>query len=111
MTNTNIKNLPAGEYITEYGHSQSYAYKVIGRSASGKTLTVAAVYVKLDPEWQENMEVYPGGFCAHIANQSEQTWLFDKIANCVQKIRVGTKKAARNWSDIGNARHFYDYNF
>ena len=45
----------------------------------GKTVKLAKVNVKPDPEWKEKMDFRPGGFCGHMANQSEQTWLFDSI--------------------------------
>jgi len=112
MTDTNIKNLPAGRYFTEIGYSQSYPWVVIDESASGKTVTVAKVEVAADPDWKP--EFYTGGFAAHCANQSEQTWLYAGVNMSVtKKVRL-TKKG---WTSKGTrfvadrAREFYDYNF
>jgi hypothetical protein len=112
MTKTNIKGLPEGKYWTEYGYSQSYPWIEIARTE--KTVTLAKVKTKNDPEWLAKREFIPGGFCGHVPNQSEQTWLFDGInVENVKKIR----KTKRGWSHKGvvfredRAIEFYDYNF
>jgi hypothetical protein len=112
MTKTNIKNLPEGKYFTEYGYSQSYPWVEIKRTA--KTVTLARVRVKADPEWLAKKEFSPGGFCGHCSNQHEQTWLFDEIVPEYTKVIRQTKKG---WSHMGDkfiedrAIEFYDYNF
>ena len=112
MTKTNIKNLPAGEYFTECMYSDRHAWVVVSRTA--KTVKLAYVEVKPDPEWKAKQEFYPGGFCGHMANQSEQTWLFDQIATMYTRTIRLTKKG---WSFKGTrymegvAREFHDYNF
>lgn len=111
MLSTNIKNLPEGRtYFTEYGHSQTYPWVEVKRTA--KTVTLAKVNVKRDPDFVPDF--IPGGFCAHCTNQSEQTWLFDAIDETYTKTIRLTK---RGWTDKGVkfrenvAREFYDYNF
>jgi len=113
MTDTNIKNLPeTGNYFTELGYSQSYPWIEVKRTA--KTVTLAKVNVKADPEWKEKMDWYAGGFAGHLANQGEQTWLFDGIDHKHTKIVRATK---RGWTHgqtrfiEGRANEFYDYNF
>ena len=110
MTDTNIKNLPEGNYFTEIGYSQSYPWVEIRRTA--KTVTVAKVDVERDPEWKP--EMIPGGFAAHCTNQHEQTWLFKGINHERTRTLRLTKKgwALQGTRYIeGRAREFYDYNF
>lgn len=110
MTDTNIKNLPDGQYFTEIGYSQQYPWVVVKRTA--KTVTLAKVCVKADPEWKP--EIAPGGFCGHCTNQHDQTWLFDKVEATWKKTIRMTK---RGWMSgatrfvEGRAKEFYDYNF
>ena len=110
MTKTNIKNLPEGNYFTEWGYSQSYPWVEVKRTA--KTVTLAKVEVGPDPEWKP--EIIPGGFAGHCTNQHEQTWLFKKIEDRITKTIRLTKKG---WSRKGTgfsegvAREFFDYNF
>jgi hypothetical protein len=114
---TNIKNLPAGEYFTEHGYSQSYPWVVIKRTA--KTVTLAKVRVKRDPEWKPF--ITPGGFSGHCTNQSEQTWLFDGIEDdirtVVRKVKSPYAGEETMWARKGTkfsenqAIEFYDYNF
>lgn len=112
-TKTNIKNLPAGEYVTECMYSDSHAYQVVARTA--KTLTVREVLVEQDPEWLAKKEFYPGGFCGHTANQHEQTWIFRAISEDTKKLHWSNKR--RRWQHKGTgfiegvASEFYDYNF
>lgn len=110
MTKTNIKNLPEGEYFTEVGYSQSYPWVVISRTA--KSVKLAKVIVKADPEFKPN--IIPGGFAGHCDNQHEQTWLFDRIhTDFTKTIRMTKKgwahKGVRFWEGV--AREFYDWNF
>lgn len=111
MTSTNLKNLPEGTYFTERGYSQSYPWVQI--AATAKTRTLAAVNHKADPEWKP--EFYAGGFAAHCANQSEQTWLYDGI-DVARTITIRLNKKGQ-WVrgetrfTEGQARYFYDYNF
>lgn len=110
MTYTNIKNLPEGKYFTEVGYSQQYPWTEIARTA--KTVTLAKVCVRVDPEWKP--EMYAGGFAAHCSNQSEQTWLFLGV-NPTQTVTV--RQTKRGWASKGvrfiedRAVEFYDYNF
>lgn len=111
MTETNIKCLPEGRtYFTEIGHSQQYPWVEIKRTEM--TVTLAKVQVKPDPDFKPDF--IPGGFCAHCSNQSEQTWLFDKISDVQTKT---IRKTKRGWSHgetrfIENrAIEFYDWNF
>jgi hypothetical protein len=107
---TNIKGLPPGNYFTEYGYSQSYPWVEVSRTL--KTITLAKVQVKKDPDWKPHF--IAGGFAGHCTNQSGQTWLFDKI-NPLQLTVIRTTKIG--WSrggvrfDEGRAIEFYDYNF
>lgn len=109
MTKTNIKNLPEGQYFTQFGYSQSYPWKEIARTA--KTVTLQKVEVGPDPEWKP--EILPGGFAGHCTNQSEQTWVYAGLSKRTMKV-FQTKKG---WSHKGErfiegmAREFYDYNF
>ena len=113
---TNIIGLPEGEYLTECMYSDSHAWVVVRRTA--KTLTVSPVLVKRNPDWKP--EFIKGGFAGHCVNQSDQTWLFDRISNETKTLRL-----VKNWragSDhrwgykgttfIANgAIETYDYNF
>ena len=119
---TNIKGLPEGEYMTETGYSETYPYKVVERSASGKSVYVVPVKVKPDPEWVAKMEWVPGGFAGHCVNQSEQTWLYDGIDEKAKPRALRLKKSRycgsdKLWGDKGRefiangARYFYDYCF
>lgn len=109
---TNIKNLPEGEYFTEIGYSQQYPWKVVKRTE--KTVTLVKVEVAGDPEWAAKKDFQPGGFCGHCSNQSEQTWLFAGINEGYTCVIRKTKKG---WSRKGvrfvedRAIEFYDYNF
>lgn len=110
MTNTNIKNLPAGSYFTERGYSQAYPWKEVARTA--KTVTLVKVRVAKDPDWKP--EMVPGGFCAHCTNQSEQTWLYAGLnENRTKTIRMTKRGWAHKGTRFteGQAREFYDYNF
>lgn len=114
MTTTNIKNLPKGKYVTEYGYSDCHAWKVLKRTA--RTMTIAEVEVELDPEWKEKMKVYAGGFAGHCANQREQTWLFKRV-NMENTRTIHLSKKHHQWMLKGTlykrgfATEFYDYNF
>jgi len=107
-------------YLTKTGYSQSYPFKVVGQSASGKTLHLKPVKVARDPEWQP--EMHPGGFAAHCSNQSDQTWLYDGVEDDAPVTKVRLKKSRYGGSDLlwgskysefiaGGAVYFYDYNF
>lgn len=108
---TNIKGLPENfTYFTEYGYSQSYPWVEIARTA--KTVTLAKVVVKADPEWKPN--ILPGGFAGHCDNQHAQTWLFDKIdvyhTVTIRATKLGwSRKGVKFRENV--AREFYDYNF
>jgi hypothetical protein len=109
MTNTNIKNLPAGEYMTRCGYSDRDVWAVIKSTA--KTKTLAKVEVERDPSWKP--EFIPGGFAAHCTNQYDQTWLY----TCIDREHTVTiRDTKRGWARKGEryiegARQFYDYNF
>ena len=115
---TNIKNLPAGEYITKTGYSDCQVFKVLGRTAT--QLKIAPVKTKKDPEWKPIFDA--GGFAAHCSNQSGQTWIFDSIDHC-ETVTLRLKKSKyygsdKLWGDkhggeyvANGARCFYDYNF
>lgn len=111
-TETNIKNLPDGEYFTEIGYSQQYPWVVVKRT--GKTVTLARVIVTDDPEWISKREFYPGGFFGHTANQHAQTWIFARIDYSNQVI---VRKTQKGWTRKSvrfvenRAVEFYDYNF
>lgn len=110
MIKGNIKNLPAGDYFTEIGYSQSYPWVVIKRTP--KTATLAKVNVKADPDWKP--EFSDGGFVANCSNQSDQTWLFDSVnENYTKTVRLSkngwTSKGTKFVEDL--ASHYYDYNF
>lgn len=111
-TKTNIKHLPEGEYFTQIMYSDRHAWAVVKRTA--KTVTVAFVETKPDPEWKEKQIFHVGGFCGHMANQSEQTWIFDRIKG---DITLTLRRTKRGWSHKGEtfvegkAWEYYDYNF
>lgn len=110
----NVKNAPAGRYFVEHGYSQSYPWVVVDSSPSGKTLTVAAVDVEKDPEWVSKMKWYAGGFCGHLANQEEQTWIFKSVCPMRKRTIRLTKKgwAGGSFSESPNGpQYYYDYNF
>lgn len=110
MVDTNIKGLPEGKFFTEIGYSQQYPWVMVKRT--DKTVTLAKVIVKADPEWKPN--ILPGGFAGHCDNQYDQTWIFDRIDPTWKKVIRMTK---RGWAADGvrfvedRAREFYDYNF
>jgi len=111
MTNTNIKNLPAGNtYFSECGYSDTRVWVEVKRTA--KTVTLAPVEVERDPEWKPDFSV--GGFAGHCNNQSDQTWLFDHID---YRINRTVRMTIKGWSYRGitfvenTARYLYDYNF
>ena len=113
ISETNIKELPDREYVTEIGYSQTYPYTVVRKTE--KTITVAPVNVKPDPEWTDKMQAHIGGFAAHVSNQNEQTWIFDRI---VLEAEITLRKNKHgSWVNKGRrfvenrAIHFYDYNF
>lgn len=107
---TNIKNLPEGEYFTEHSYSQSYPWVVVSKTE--KTKKLAKVVTTRDPDWKPRF--LPGGFCAHCENQSDQTWLFDKVDLTYTRVIRLTKNG---WMSkgvrftINQAVEFYDYNF
>ena len=108
---SNIKNLPEGEYYSEVGHSQLYPWMMVKKTP--KTMVLAKVQVDPDPEWKEKMDYRPGGFCGHMANQGEQTWLYKGI-DYGNQVRI--YKTKMGWSKNGvkfvsGAVEFYDYNF
>lgn len=111
-TQSNIKNLPEGEYFTECGYSDLHAWKVI--SGTAKTVKLARVEVAADPEWKAKMEFHAGGFCGHMSNQGEQTWLFDRVN---ESCTITVRKTKNGWTSMGKrflenrATEFYDYNF
>lgn len=109
---TNIKNLPKGNYFTEIGYSQSYPWVEVKRTA--KTVTLARVNTVIDPEWGSKIEFTPGGFCGHVSNQDDQTWLFGGVDHgrtlVIRKTKSGwSHKNVRFLED--SAHYFYDYNF
>jgi len=118
---TNIKGLPPLEggrmYFTEIGYSQSYPWVEIRRTA--KTVTLAKVNVKRDPDWKPN--IHPGGFVGHCDNQGSQTWLFDGInpdhTRTVRRVKSRYAGEDEMWGlrgvkyVEGRAVEFYDYNF
>ena len=114
----NIKNLPEGEYLTETGYSQSYPWKVIATSPSGKTLTLQKVEVATDPEFKA--EFVPGGFAGHCTNQNEQTHIFVGLSDRTKTVRLQKSRyhgSDKLWGSKGTefiangAVEFYDYNF
>lgn len=114
---TNIKGLPEGEYVTETGYSETYAWQVVSKTA--KTMTIRPVRVSSDPEWKP--EIIAGGFAGHCTNQSEQTWMFDGFEDFTAVVRLkksryyGSDKlwgSAQGSEFIANgARRKHDYNF
>lgn len=112
---SNVKNAPEGRYFTEHGYSQVYPWVVTKVSPSGKTITLAHVETKKDPEWKPNF--ISGGFCAHCDNQHEQTWLFDGISPMRTKTIRLNKKGQWVHKDVtftespNGPCYFYDYNF
>ena len=113
---TNIKNLPEGEYMTETGYSQTYAFKVIKRTAT--TATLQPVKVEKDPEWKP--EFVSGGFAGHCTNQHKQTWLYSGLGDDTITVRLIKSRYCESdklWGSKGRefiangAEHHYDYNF
>lgn len=110
MTDTNLKGLPEGEYVTEIGYSQSYPWKVIKRTAH--TVTVVPVLHARDPEWKP--EIIPGGFAGHCTNQRQQTWLYAGIdESSPRTLRWGKRGLTHKGVCYveGRADYHYDYNF
>ena len=115
LKRNNIKGLPEGrKYFTEYLYSDSHPWVEVKRTA--KTITIVPVQVKMDPEWENKMDFHPGGFVGHMANQSEQTWLFDSIDEDGYKVVI-RKNNRDQWVHKGRvygedvAVEFHDYNF
>ena len=117
-TRTNLVGLPNGptnKYFTERGYSQSYPWKMLKQSASGKTLTLARVKTQPDPAWKDKINFIPGGFSAQCSNQNQQTWLYDGIQTdhtiTIRKNKRGIwmNKGVKFSEDV--AVYFYDYNF
>jgi len=111
ITNTNIKNLPQNaNYFTEHLYTDARVWVEVKRTAT--TVTLAEVVTKKDPDWKPDFHV--GGFAAHCANQSQQTWLFDRInydaTRTVRMTKRGWAYKGTKFSE-GKARRFYDYNF
>lgn len=115
---TNLKGLPEGEYMTETGYSQSYPWKVIGKSPSGKTITLQKVKIARDPEWKA--EFVKGGFAGHCTNQHAQTWLYDGLEDITMTVRLNKSRycgSKKLWGNKGTefiangAVEHYDYNF
>jgi len=115
---TNIKNLPEGEYLTETGYSQSYPWKVIATSPSGKTITLQKVEVATDPEWKPKF--IAGGFTARCTNQNEQTHIFVGLSDRLMTVRLKKSRycgSDKLWGNKGTefiangAVEHYDYNF
>jgi chromosome condensin MukBEF MukE localization factor len=113
---TNIIGLPEGEYVTESMYTDAHAWVVLGRTA--KTLTVAKVLVKRNLDWKP--EFIAGGFAGHCVNNSEQTWLFDRISNETKVLRLVKSRYTGSdmmWGYKGEkfiangAVEMYDYNF
>ena len=110
---TNIKNLPEGEYFTEFIGTDSHAHRVVRRTE--KTATVARVFTKKDPEWSDKMDFKAGGFVGHVSNESEQTWLFDRFSEGFTILL--RKRKGGGWTHQGQrfvedqAVEFYKYNF
>ena len=107
---TNIKNLPEGDYMTELGYSQCYPWKVMRRTA--QTAVLQRVKTAPDPDWKP--EMHSGGFCAHCSNQGRQTWLYDGLENHQIRVRLNkhgqfVRRGVRFIA--GSCRYFYDYNF
>lgn len=108
---TNIKGLPEGNYFTQVMYTDRHAWRELRRTQ--KTVTVQLVEVSKDPEWIAKQQFHPGGFCGHMANQGEQTWLFKEVSSATLTLRL-TK---RGWSHKGErfvegrAIEYYDYNF
>lgn len=115
---TNIKGLPdltgGRMYFTEIGYSQSYPWVEISRSPSGKTVTLAKVHVVPDPEWLKIRDYQPGGFCGHVSNQGEQTWLYhgadETRTKTIRKTKLGWSNSGVRFVE-GRAVEFYDYNY
>jgi hypothetical protein len=111
--NTNIKNLPNGEYFTRFGFTDKNAYRVVKRTA--KSATISRVEVDADLEWKKKMKITAGGFGGHCHNQHEQTWLFrhvDTSQVVVRQHKDGWWRCKHGERYVeGIAREFYDYNF
>lgn len=111
---TNLKGLPeltdGRTYFTECGYSQKYPWVEIRRTE--KTVTLAKVNIKPDPDWKP--EMHAGGFSAHCSNQSDQTWLYAGVDESNTRVVRMTK---RGWASQGTrflehqAIEFYDYGF
>jgi len=108
---TNVKNLPTDQtYFTRHGYSDDGVWVVLKRTA--KTVTLARVNCSLDPEFKP--EFSGGGFAAHCSNQSDQTWLFDRVET---NYTITARLTKNGWRGDGTqfsenrAWRFYDFNF
>ena len=115
MLKGNVKNAPEGEYFAEVGYTQFYPWKVISKSKGGKKIRLQKVKVSGDPEWHENMKTFRGGFAGHVANQSEQTWVYNGLEDNFMEIRL---RKDGTWGCHGvkfimtdGPFEFYDYNY
>ena len=116
---TNIAGLPDGEYMTQTMHSDSHAWKVVGRSKSGSTATLQRVGVTRDPSWKP--EIDAGGFVGHCRNQHDQRWVYVGLLEDTTVVRLRKSRycgSDKLWASpqagefiTNGARHFHDYNF
>ena len=102
----------AQQYANLIGYSDVEPYEII-RWVSEKTIEVREMRATRG-EWK--MDVRPGGFAYHVANQHEQVWTIESDESR-PIIRARLRKDGRWHSKMGRhvlrdiPQKFYDYNF
>jgi len=104
------REVKVGDYINQHLFSDVNPFKVIAITKSGKTVTIAPVEAKRNPEWKP--EIVPGGFAGHCTNNREQQWIYGGICGSASKVRLGAKGWAQGlYRASKNPVKFHDYNF
>jgi hypothetical protein len=93
-------------------HSDTMPYEIVK--------VISAKCIELRPMKAEkgvwHPEVHPGGFCAHVSNQHEQTWVItpDETAGTIRARLHKNGQWRSSWGRhvlSAEPRKFYDFNF
>lgn len=118
VNNTNTEKFaPIVNYANHSGWSDIEPYEIIGRSPSGKQLTLRQMKAVRDPEWKPN--IIPGGFSGICVNNSEQRWIIEpdesgfvikaRLSKYGNGMRFHSKLGWHTLSTVPVKHH--DYNF